>query len=76
MWVAQDGGTADGYIVRGPDGHSRGLGCYGGINALEAGGNERGISMGVRSGGRNEGDGKEGGRGRVGLVDRVSRTPI
>src|SRR5882724_5400600 len=38
-------------------------------------GNERGISMGVRSGGHDEGDGK-GGRRRLGLVNRVPRTCI
>ena len=73
-WVAPDRGTMAGYFVRGPDGHARGLWWYGGSDALAAGVNERGISVGVGSGGCDQGDGKECGRGGIGLVDRLTGT--
>jgi len=46
------------------------FGGHGSCNALAAGGNARGVSMGV-SGGCHERNGEEGGRGKVGLVDRL-----
>ena len=47
---------AAGYIAQGPDGHPRGLGCYGHGNAQVAGGYEGGLSLGIEGGGRDEGD--------------------
>src|SRR5882724_10267936 len=70
VWVAQGGGMVVGYLASGPDGCTRGLSGYGCSNAQAAGCNEGSVSVGVGSGGHNEGDGKEGGRGRIGLVDR------
>jgi len=58
-----------GHTARGSNGCSRGFGGYGSCYALAAGGDVRGVSMGVRSGGCHEINGKEGGRGEIRLVD-------
>jgi len=54
--VAQDRGVAAVYIAWGPDGHPRGLGCYGHSDAQAAGGDEGGFSFGIGGGGHDEGD--------------------
>jgi len=67
--VALDWGMAVGYVVRGPDGCSGGIRGHGSCNASAAGGDARGVSMGVISRGCHERNGKAGRRGRSGLVD-------
>ena len=56
--------------MHGPHGCSGGVNSHGGCDASAARGNVRGVSLGVGSGGCNEGDGEEGGRRRIRLVDR------
>ena len=51
MGAAQDWGEASGYLVSGPDGHPGGVRGDGCCDAVAAGGNERGVCLGVRSGG-------------------------
>ena len=65
MGIAPHWGPVAGHFVRGSDGHSRGIGSYGSGDASAAGGNVRGISLGVGGGGCDERNGKEGGRGRI-----------
>src|SRR5882724_2715557 len=72
--VALNGGSSLGHPAGGTDGRSRGLWGYGGCDASPAGGDEGGIGLGVGSGVCTEGDGKEGGRRGIGLVDSLTKT--
>jgi len=57
--------------VRGSNGCSGGFRGYGSCDGLAAGGNLRGVGMGVGSGGGHERNGEEGGRGGIRLIDRL-----
>jgi len=70
--VAPHWGPVVGHAAWGANGHSRGFGSYGCHNASAAGCNVRGIGVGVRSGGGHEGNGEEGGRGGIRLVDKLT----